>query len=235
MSVEEIELFHLPAVIKTCLFSNCLKSFRQLADRAVRPHRGSFLQQYCAMWRNAYRRVGSLQLWWKPSSWSGRSCFTRRWERSRNCCKLLVSCIDDPFSLIYFYFHTSTVETLRQLILQDLQEDGWSHDSDNTPTNETVNERSSAERQRPESLETVLSLCTNEWESEPEHIPPSDAEKPNIQVVRKGNKSNSFVFLCSSSVPQHGLQYALSSFSYQTTLRCNFQPNMKFKATANSN
>uniref|UniRef100_A0A7N6ADT2 Rho guanine nucleotide exchange factor (GEF) 11 n=1 Tax=Anabas testudineus TaxID=64144 RepID=A0A7N6ADT2_ANATE len=96
------------------------------------------------------------------------------------------------------------VETLRQLILQDLQEDGWSHDSDDTPTNETVNERSSsAERQRPESLETVLSLCTNEWESEPEHIPPSDAEKRNIQVVRKGNKSNSFVFLCSSSVPQH--------------------------------
>uniref|UniRef100_A0A7N6BCW1 Rho guanine nucleotide exchange factor (GEF) 11 n=1 Tax=Anabas testudineus TaxID=64144 RepID=A0A7N6BCW1_ANATE len=80
------------------------------------------------------------------------------------------------------------VETLRQLILQDLQEDGWSHDSDDTPTNETVNERSSsAERQRPESLETVLSLCTNEWESEPEHIPPSDAEKRNIQVVRKGN------------------------------------------------
>ncbi|XP_026208449.1 rho guanine nucleotide exchange factor 11 isoform X2 [Anabas testudineus] len=78
------------------------------------------------------------------------------------------------------------VETLRQLILQDLQEDGWSHDSDDTPTNETVNERSSsAERQRPESLETVLSLCTNEWESEPEHIPPSDAEKRNIQVVRK--------------------------------------------------
>ncbi|XP_041634631.1 rho guanine nucleotide exchange factor 11 isoform X2 [Cheilinus undulatus] len=78
------------------------------------------------------------------------------------------------------------VETLRQLIIRDLEEDGWSHDSDDTPTNETANERNSfTERQRPESLETVLNFSTNEWESEPEVAPPPDAEQPSIQVVRK--------------------------------------------------
>ncbi|XP_033961817.1 rho guanine nucleotide exchange factor 11 isoform X5 [Pseudochaenichthys georgianus] len=82
------------------------------------------------------------------------------------------------------------VETLRQLILRDLDEDGWSHNSDDTPTNETTNERSSfTERQRPESLETVLNFSTNEWEAEPEEeAPPLDAEQPSsVQVVRKGN------------------------------------------------
>ncbi|XP_049423909.1 rho guanine nucleotide exchange factor 11 isoform X1 [Epinephelus fuscoguttatus] len=78
------------------------------------------------------------------------------------------------------------VETLRQLILRDLEEDGWSHDSDDTPTNETANERSSfTERQRPESLETVLNFSTNEWEADPEEVPPPEAEQPSIQVVRK--------------------------------------------------
>ncbi|KAI4808402.1 hypothetical protein KUCAC02_000464 [Chaenocephalus aceratus] len=80
------------------------------------------------------------------------------------------------------------VETLRQLILRDLDEDGWSHNSDDTPTNETTNERSSfTERQRPESLETVLNFSTNEWEAEPEEeAPPLDAEHPSsVQVVRK--------------------------------------------------
>uniref|UniRef100_A0A669EXY8 Rho guanine nucleotide exchange factor (GEF) 11 n=1 Tax=Oreochromis niloticus TaxID=8128 RepID=A0A669EXY8_ORENI len=63
------------------------------------------------------------------------------------------------------------VETLRQLILQDFGEDGWSHDSDDTPTNETATESISfTERQRPESLETVLSCCTDEWEAEPEEL-----------------------------------------------------------------
>lgn len=84
----------------------------------------------------------------------------------------------------------STVETLRQLILRDLDEDGWSHNSDDTPTNETTNERSSfTERQRPESLETVLNFSTDEWEAEPEEeAPPLDAEQPSsVQVVRKGN------------------------------------------------
>ncbi|XP_035531111.1 rho guanine nucleotide exchange factor 11 isoform X7 [Morone saxatilis] len=80
------------------------------------------------------------------------------------------------------------VETLKQLILRDLEEDGWSHDSDDTPTNETTNERSSfTERQRPESLETVLNFSVDEWEAEPEEVPPPDAEQPSVQVVRKGN------------------------------------------------
>ncbi|XP_031706950.1 rho guanine nucleotide exchange factor 11 isoform X5 [Anarrhichthys ocellatus] len=80
------------------------------------------------------------------------------------------------------------VETLRQLILRDLEEDGWSHDSDDTPTNETANERSSyAERRRPESLETVLNFSTSEWEAEPElEAPPPDAEQSgSVQVIRK--------------------------------------------------
>ncbi|XP_035531110.1 rho guanine nucleotide exchange factor 11 isoform X6 [Morone saxatilis] len=78
------------------------------------------------------------------------------------------------------------VETLKQLILRDLEEDGWSHDSDDTPTNETTNERSSfTERQRPESLETVLNFSVDEWEAEPEEVPPPDAEQPSVQVVRK--------------------------------------------------
>lgn len=85
-------------------------------------------------------------------------------------------------------FHASTVETLKQLILRDLEEDGWSHDSDDTPTNETANERNSiAEQRRPESLETVLSFSTHDWEAEPEGVPPPDAEQPGVQVVRKGN------------------------------------------------
>ncbi|XP_070710540.1 rho guanine nucleotide exchange factor 11 isoform X2 [Pempheris klunzingeri] len=80
------------------------------------------------------------------------------------------------------------VETLRQLILRDLEEDGWSHDSDDTPTNETANERSSfTERQRPESLETVLNFSTNDWEAEPDEVPPSDTEQHSVQVIRKGN------------------------------------------------
>ncbi|XP_039996537.1 rho guanine nucleotide exchange factor 11 isoform X2 [Xiphias gladius] len=78
------------------------------------------------------------------------------------------------------------VETLRRLILRDLEEDGWSHDSDDTPTNETANEGNSfTDRRRPESLETVLDFSTNDWEPEPEAVPPSDTEQPSIQVVRK--------------------------------------------------
>lgn len=80
-------------------------------------------------------------------------------------------------------FPSSAVEMLRQLLLGDL-EDGWSHDSDDTPTNETANGRSSlAERRRPESLETILSYSTGEWEEEP-----SDAGQASVQVVRKGNR-----------------------------------------------
>lgn len=80
------------------------------------------------------------------------------------------------------------VETLRQLILRDVEEDSWSHDSDDTPTNETAAERSSfTETQRPESLETVLSYCTDEWDAEPDELLPAKTEKPSVQVVRKGN------------------------------------------------
>ncbi|XP_060887898.1 rho guanine nucleotide exchange factor 11 isoform X2 [Labrus mixtus] len=78
------------------------------------------------------------------------------------------------------------VETLRQLIIRDLEEDGWSHDSDDTPTNEMGNQRNSfTERQRPESLETVLNFSTGEWEAEPEEAPPPEAEQSSVQVVRK--------------------------------------------------
>ncbi|XP_074478870.1 rho guanine nucleotide exchange factor 11 isoform X3 [Sebastes fasciatus] len=93
------------------------------------------------------------------------------------------------------------VETLRQLIIRDLEEDGWSHDSDDTPTNETANERSSfAERQRPESPETVLNFSINEWEAEPEEeAPPPDAEQPSsVQVIRKAVVAGP----SSSSVPE---------------------------------
>ncbi|XP_069578334.1 rho guanine nucleotide exchange factor 11 isoform X4 [Brachyistius frenatus] len=82
------------------------------------------------------------------------------------------------------------VETLRHLIIRDLEEDGWSHDSDDTPTNETANDRSSfTERQRPQSLETVLNFSTEEWEveveAEAEEAPPTDTGQPEVQVVRK--------------------------------------------------
>lgn len=84
------------------------------------------------------------------------------------------------------------VETLRQLILRDLDEDRWSHNSDDTPTNETANGRRSslAEEQRPESLETVLNFSTDDYEAEagPE---PSDNEQHNVQVVRKGKGGSS--------------------------------------------
>ncbi|XP_037531227.1 rho guanine nucleotide exchange factor 11 [Nematolebias whitei] len=76
------------------------------------------------------------------------------------------------------------IETLRQLILQDLDEDGWSHNSDNTPTNEMTNRRSLVmESQQPECLETVLNFSTEE--AEPKEAPPTDTRQPSFQVVRK--------------------------------------------------
>uniref|UniRef100_UPI001A9925A8 rho guanine nucleotide exchange factor 11 n=1 Tax=Gasterosteus aculeatus aculeatus TaxID=481459 RepID=UPI001A9925A8 len=72
-----------------------------------------------------------------------------------------------------------------QLILRDLEEgDAWSHNSGDTPTNETASERSS---RRPESLETVLHFSADEWEAEPDaEAPPPDGEPPgSVQVVRK--------------------------------------------------
>lgn len=94
------------------------------------------------------------------------------------------------------------VETLRQLILRDLEEDKWSHSSDDTPTNELANDGSFTERQRPESLETILNFSTNDDEAEPEEAPPPeppppDAEQPSVHVVRRAVVGVSF----SSSVP----------------------------------
>ncbi|XP_037832492.1 rho guanine nucleotide exchange factor 11 isoform X2 [Kryptolebias marmoratus] len=77
------------------------------------------------------------------------------------------------------------VETLRHLILQDLDEDGWSHNSDDTPTNKMTNGGSSlTERRRPESLETVLNLSTEE-EAGPDVCLPTDIRQPSLKVVRK--------------------------------------------------
>uniref|UniRef100_A0A3B3ZZI4 Uncharacterized protein n=1 Tax=Periophthalmus magnuspinnatus TaxID=409849 RepID=A0A3B3ZZI4_9GOBI len=93
---------------------------------------------------------------------------------------------------------SEAVETLRQLILRDLEEDGWSQDSDDTPTNETATEGSFTEKQRPESLETVLNFSTNEEQEEPEAPPETvneNTEQP--RVVRKAVVGGSF----SSSVP----------------------------------
>ncbi|KAK6291921.1 hypothetical protein J4Q44_G00377060 [Coregonus suidteri] len=80
------------------------------------------------------------------------------------------------------------VEMLRQLILHDLEEDGWSHDSVGTPTNEAANERSPFnDRQRPASSETLLSVSPSQWEAEHAEAPPSEVESPSVHVVRKGN------------------------------------------------
>ncbi|KAJ3584965.1 hypothetical protein NHX12_013688 [Muraenolepis orangiensis] len=63
------------------------------------------------------------------------------------------------------------VESLRLLIFRDLDSDGWSHHSDDTPTNETANGR-----QHALSLAAV-SVCVDE----------SDDTQPGVQVVRRGN------------------------------------------------
>ncbi|XP_029310526.1 LOW QUALITY PROTEIN: rho guanine nucleotide exchange factor 11 [Cottoperca gobio] len=119
------------------------------------------------------------------------------------------------------------VETLRQLILRDLEEDSWSHDSDDTPTNEAANDRSSfAERQRPESLETVLNFSTSEWEAEPEEeAPPPDAEQPgSVQVVRKAVVAGPS---SSSSVPD--------DITADVTLPSNQSSKPRGEATAQGN
>uniref|UniRef100_A0A8C7VL51 Rho guanine nucleotide exchange factor (GEF) 11 n=1 Tax=Oncorhynchus mykiss TaxID=8022 RepID=A0A8C7VL51_ONCMY len=77
------------------------------------------------------------------------------------------------------------VETLRQLIFRDL-EDGWSHGSDGTPTNEAANERSPFnDHQRTPSSETLLSVSPSQWEAEHAEAPPSEVECPSVHVVRK--------------------------------------------------
>ncbi|KAK1797357.1 hypothetical protein P4O66_008727, partial [Electrophorus voltai] len=72
------------------------------------------------------------------------------------------------------------VKTLRLLILGDL-EDGWSQDSDDTPTNETANERNpfrdrpGIETAEPSSDETYRQLVEDQ------------VDAPPVEVVRKGN------------------------------------------------
>ncbi|CDR00529.1 unnamed protein product [Oncorhynchus mykiss] len=84
------------------------------------------------------------------------------------------------------------VETLRQLIFRDL-EDGWSHGSDGTPTNEAANERSPFnDHQRTPSSETLLSVSPSQWEAEHAEAPPSEVECPSVHVVRKGNEDRRF-------------------------------------------
>uniref|UniRef100_A0A8C8CMH0 Rho guanine nucleotide exchange factor (GEF) 11 n=1 Tax=Oncorhynchus tshawytscha TaxID=74940 RepID=A0A8C8CMH0_ONCTS len=89
------------------------------------------------------------------------------------------------FPLIQYHFSAFSVETLRQLIFRDL-EDGWSHGSDGTPTNEAANERSPFnDHQRPPSSETLLSVSPSQWEAEHAEAPPSEVECPSVHVVRK--------------------------------------------------
>ncbi|XP_043100806.1 rho guanine nucleotide exchange factor 11 isoform X2 [Puntigrus tetrazona] len=68
------------------------------------------------------------------------------------------------------------VETLRQLIFRDL-EDGWSQDSDDTPTNETANERS------PFTDRPGAELSS--WGEGPVEVPPLEGLPSPVQVVRK--------------------------------------------------
>ncbi|KAL0970105.1 hypothetical protein UPYG_G00237190 [Umbra pygmaea] len=78
------------------------------------------------------------------------------------------------------------VETLRHLIFRDLEEDGWSHNSDGTPTNETSDDRSPInEPQRPASSETLLTVSHIPREEEHVDGSPSGAGSPSVHVVRK--------------------------------------------------
>lgn len=88
------------------------------------------------------------------------------------------------WSMSAFSF-SSAVETLRQLILRDLEGEGQNHD---TPTNETAGEQDRLWEHRPSS-ETVLKMAE---EREPqEDAQHQDAEQPGFQVVRKGRKQAS--------------------------------------------
>ncbi|XP_060731096.1 rho guanine nucleotide exchange factor 11 isoform X1 [Tachysurus vachellii] len=87
------------------------------------------------------------------------------------------------------------VETLRQLIFRDL-EDGWSQDSDDTPTNETANERSPfADRPGSEASEPSFTESPSQSMQDAVDAPPTEAERPAFQVIRKA------VGVGSSSIP----------------------------------
>uniref|UniRef100_A0A3P8XLD7 Rho guanine nucleotide exchange factor (GEF) 11 n=1 Tax=Esox lucius TaxID=8010 RepID=A0A3P8XLD7_ESOLU len=81
--------------------------------------------------------------------------------------------------------HIFSVEMLRHLIFRDLEEDGWSRNSDGTPTNETADEGSPIdERRGPASSEAFLN-SSRQWDAERVDGPPSVAGSPSVQVVRK--------------------------------------------------
>ncbi|XP_072543404.1 rho guanine nucleotide exchange factor 11 isoform X1 [Salminus brasiliensis] len=87
------------------------------------------------------------------------------------------------------------VETLRQLIFRDL-EDGWSQDSDDTPTNETANERSPfTDRSGPLVSEPTFSDGSNQLGEDQVDAPKLQVVQPAVQVVRKA------VGVGSSSIP----------------------------------
>ncbi|XP_016104661.1 rho guanine nucleotide exchange factor 11 [Sinocyclocheilus grahami] len=79
------------------------------------------------------------------------------------------------------------VETLRQLIFRDL-EDAWSQDSDDTPTNETANERSPlTDGAGTELSDPAPGERPSQWGEESVEAPPVEALQSPVQVVRKGN------------------------------------------------
>uniref|UniRef100_W5KK75 Rho guanine nucleotide exchange factor (GEF) 11 n=1 Tax=Astyanax mexicanus TaxID=7994 RepID=W5KK75_ASTMX len=87
------------------------------------------------------------------------------------------------------------VDTLRQLIFRDL-EDGWSHDSDDTPTNETANERSPfTDPPGPEMPEPTLTKNTSQLGEDEIDAAKLEVVQPTVQVVRKA------VGAGSSSIP----------------------------------
>lgn len=80
------------------------------------------------------------------------------------------------------------METLRQLIFRDL-DDGWSQDTDDTPTNETANERSPfTDGQQLEQAEPTNADCPSQWEAEETDAPPPPMDSPTVKVMRKGKK-----------------------------------------------
>ncbi|XP_015462691.3 rho guanine nucleotide exchange factor 11 isoform X3 [Astyanax mexicanus] len=88
------------------------------------------------------------------------------------------------------------VDTLRQLIFRDL-EDGWSHDSDDTPTNETANERSPfTDPPGPEPMpEPTFTKNTSQLGEDEIDAAKLEVVQPTVQVVRKA------VGAGSSSIP----------------------------------
>ncbi|XP_063042451.1 rho guanine nucleotide exchange factor 11 isoform X2 [Engraulis encrasicolus] len=77
------------------------------------------------------------------------------------------------------------VETLRQLIFRDL-DDGWSQDTDDTPTNETANDRSPfPDKQPADQPDAEPASSSSQWEAEEVDAPPPEVESPSVKVMRK--------------------------------------------------